>query len=415
VDQVWVQANGQVLLLDTPLSGAGPGPVVEAGAGAVGEKKAAEAIRELQPLDAAEQERALGFLVHVAVLALEGCPRTEGPAPTPIRAPLPVAAATLLGRLLASPQPYARLEKVQANLLAQRDQPAEVTRVRRAAHLAVQTAFLFVGLVCCMLPAGLFPVFATGVALTARLERAEQALQELERGALSEFGLGLLNPHPLVRVGGALQLDADLRLRAQLQQTVERDRFEREVRLGARVMTRPFFDSLEKEREKRRAVEQPARARRGDFRKRADDHLANARTASADILPLPRIWSRVALVAWPALWVLWAFAARGGFSFKMVGIALVQADGRQASRWQCAWRALLVWTPVTILLLVSVWLDDWYWSAWQPGISYGWKLALSSVAWWAAVLLLLAYVALAVWFPTRSLHDRLAGTYLVPR
>jgi hypothetical protein len=35
--------------------------------------------------------------------------------------------------------------------------------------------------------------------------------------------------------------------------------------------------------------------------------------------------------------------------------------------------------------------------------------------WWSAVVLLLSYFLLAYWLPTRSLHDRLAGTYLVPR
>jgi hypothetical protein len=31
------------------------------------------------------------------------------------------------------------------------------------------------------------------------------------------------------------------------------------------------------------------------------------------------------------------------------------------------------------------------------------------------VLLLAAYVALALWRPARTLHDRLSGVYLVPR
>ena len=32
-----------------------------------------------------------------------------------------------------------------------------------------------------------------------------------------------------------------------------------------------------------------------------------------------------------------------------------------------------------------------------------------------ALAVLLGYMLLALWFPTRSLHDRLAGTYLVPK
>jgi hypothetical protein len=40
---------------------------------------------------------------------------------------------------------------------------------------------------------------------------------------------------------------------------------------------------------------------------------------------------------------------------------------------------------------------------------------LSWLCWGAALALLLLYVALALRSPARGLHDRLAGTYLVPR
>jgi hypothetical protein len=35
--------------------------------------------------------------------------------------------------------------------------------------------------------------------------------------------------------------------------------------------------------------------------------------------------------------------------------------------------------------------------------------------WSLSVVYLAGCLALALWFPTRSLHDRLASTYLVPR
>jgi len=123
----------------------------------------------------------------------------------------------------------------------------------------------------------------------------------------------------------------------------------------------------------------------------------------------------IALLAWPSVWVIWAFLWRGGLSYRIVQIALVRGDGRPAGRWQCAWRAFLVWVPLTALLLVSLWLNAWYWSVWHPGTPYRWVATLSSLTWYAAAILLLVYAVLAVWLPTRSLHDRLAGTYLVPR
>jgi uncharacterized RDD family membrane protein YckC len=98
----------------------------------------------------------------------------------------------------------------------------------------------------------------------------------------------------------------------------------------------------------------------------------------------------------PAVWIVWAFLWRGGLSLPLFGLSLVRADGQPARRLQCAWRAVVVWAPVTALLAC------WLWLGW---ISSGWD----------ALVLLLLYVVLALWSPERALHDRLAGTYLVPR
>jgi hypothetical protein len=126
------------------------------------------------------------------------------------------------------------------------------------------------------------------------------------------------------------------------------------------------------------------------------------------------VWVIVLLV-WPAVWVVWAFLWRGGISLHLLGLSLVRSSGRPAWRLQCAWRALLVWLPVTALMACSLWLDVAYWAAWVPGDSRWWLPWLSSLACWSALALLPLYVLLAVWSPERSLHDRLAGTYLVPK
>jgi hypothetical protein len=118
------------------------------------------------------------------------------------------------------------------------------------------------------------------------------------------------------------------------------------------------------------------------------------------------------LATFPCIWVAWAFVFRGGITFWITGIALVQADGRKAARWRCAWRAFLVWLPVAGLLIASAWLEAYYW--WVEPRPY-WVLWPSWLMWWAALLLLPAYLVAAAWNPTRGPHDRLAGTYLVPR
>jgi hypothetical protein len=106
----------------------------------------------------------------------------------------------------------------------------------------------------------------------------------------------------------------------------------------------------------------------------------------------------------PLIWILWALIFRGGFSLRLMGITLVRANGRKAARWQCAWRALLVWTPVVVLLGASLLVQARF-PAWG-------RLALS-LCWLAAVCLVI-YLLLGIRFPRRSLHDRLTGTYLVP-
>jgi hypothetical protein len=107
----------------------------------------------------------------------------------------------------------------------------------------------------------------------------------------------------------------------------------------------------------------------------------------------------------PMSWVLWSLLMGTGFSYRIAGISLVRRDGRPAHRIQCVWRSLLIWMPVTALLAASIILH-----AASP--EQGW-LAASMAS--SALVLLIAYALLALWFPTRSLHDVLAGTWLVPR
>ena len=106
----------------------------------------------------------------------------------------------------------------------------------------------------------------------------------------------------------------------------------------------------------------------------------------------------------PAFWVVWAFLFRGGYTFYRGGLRLRRADGRPAARWQCALRALLVWAPVSALLLLALLAGRL--CPQLPWLSFG--------LWAAAVALLIGYVVLALASPDRGPHDRLVGTWLVP-
>jgi hypothetical protein len=128
------------------------------------------------------------------------------------------------------------------------------------------------------------------------------------------------------------------------------------------------------------------------------------------VLGYPRQHSDFELIAscliWFCIgfWVGWALLFRGGFAFYRGGIALRTADGRKPSRLRCAWRALVVWLPIGLLLSLARLV-----AALDPNDD---SLALGF--WVAALVMLLGFALLAICCPTRSLHDRLAGTYLVP-
>jgi hypothetical protein len=126
--------------------------------------------------------------------------------------------------------------------------------------------------------------------------------------------------------------------------------------------------------------------------------------SSGQIRPRAYAWDLETLLAIPLCWVLWAMMARGGVSLPLAGIALVASNGRRPSASACGWRAFLVWAPPAILLSSSLISRETAPEA--PGLS----LAL----WITAVVLLFIYIVLALLFPSRCLHDRLARTVLVP-
>jgi len=107
----------------------------------------------------------------------------------------------------------------------------------------------------------------------------------------------------------------------------------------------------------------------------------------------------------PILWIVWAFLLRGGITLRMMGLTLVRHDGFRAGRWRCAWRAVLLWAPLAILLYLALLLK----------VSDAEATTRAQACWVLALIYLLACIGLALWSPTRSWHDRLAGTYLVPK
>ncbi len=102
------------------------------------------------------------------------------------------------------------------------------------------------------------------------------------------------------------------------------------------------------------------------------------------------------------LGTLWAAFTRGGLLRGLAGVSLVRSDSRPAERWRCGGRCLLAWFVPAALLLGS---------CWSRSRALG---SASWICWTLALILVLAYPVLALWNPSRCLHDHLAGTHLVP-
>jgi hypothetical protein len=97
-----------------------------------------------------------------------------------------------------------------------------------------------------------------------------------------------------------------------------------------------------------------------------------------------------------------AFLARGGLTLRAFGAALVNRRGERVSRFRALWRAMVVWLPMAAVPLV---IENEQMAALDA------RLILKSV-------LVALFIAAAVWtalHPSRSIQDRLAGTWVVPR
>jgi hypothetical protein len=81
-------------------------------------------------------------------------------------------------------------------------------------------------------------------------------------------------------------------------------------------------------------------------------------------------------------------------------------------------RSLLFWAPVVVLWGVGIAFDQTYWSGWHdPEVrrADAWMPAMAWVAWGLSLAVLAAYFVRAIWKPQRSWHDRIVGTWLMPR
>jgi hypothetical protein len=408
-EQVWADRGGRVQLLDWSTQQA-----------------------PANPEDA--PARAVALLAQVAVLLLEGQPRPEGGAP---RVPVPLHVGKLL-RWLSGEWPYAHPREFHAELAATADRAREVSRPRRAAQLAVLGVCLVMPLELMLILNLMFTLMGM-TNLAQRIVANEWALESVQiddaQRTIKYETKYVTNGrrYPSVSITHkvatreALELwAAPIRLKQQRRrQQLEHDLQEYEARrktLGFMQMLSPFdqqprsnvhFWQGEVDWANQYAAEDYYSAEEFVM---IFDHPPRVRVEAAALPPEAAVKLAAWWLSWcPVVCVVMTFLFRGGLIYWLLGLALARADGRPAGRLRCAWRTLLAWAPVTVLLFVSAWLLVDYWHTWDAGEPDRWQFWLSSVCWWAAVVLLVTYPVLALAFPRRTLHDWLAGTYVVPR
>ena len=93
------------------------------------------------------------------------------------------------------------------------------------------------------------------------------------------------------------------------------------------------------------------------------------------------------------------FAFRGGF-MRAMGLELVTADGRQASRLRVLVRTAVTWSPILVVPILMPFVERAL-----PG--------LAGTPWWTLGILSGAIAILLT--PSRGVQDRIARTWVVPR
>jgi eukaryotic-like serine/threonine-protein kinase len=398
LDQIWVQHDGQVQLVE----------LIEARAG--------DANEVLPP-----EKRAVKLFSEAATLALEGAPRLVKESGKPLRAVVPEHGARIINRVLQTGEGSAQIAEVRADLLACREKPVRVTASWRGAHVVLLASVLSFPLIF-MFGIPLFGLIIGQIGdmqvrdLVVKKDQAD--LKALDARLLSDLVALTALPDEASRLAALAVCASDLQLRERLRQRIDdKTRKQETVYKSARPLARSGLTYAQGYTDNATS-DDPSLARRDNrhyLRIRADESDYRRSPPSSEIGR--GIMSVVVgmVLFFPLVWIAWAFILRGALSLRLMGLSLVRANGRPALRIQCAWRALVVWAPVVGLLLLSTLLDFLPWVRGLPESDFGWTYWLSWVCWVLAVALLPLYVALAIRFPERSPHDRLAGTYLVPR
>ena len=384
IEQVWVEPNGRLQLLDFPLQGLAPEQKVKT--------------------DSSPNS----LIRQVASLALEGRARNDV---APIAAPIPFHASRLTKEFF---EEDLDLAEVRHKLSDDHQQPGMVTTGMRAGHLAVQGSMMAIGLFLMTIMSGGFsfsmamthrfrpkpPIEIAAVmknptelaALQKRIEESTDIIQD------KQSVLRRLSPEE-IHTSIALVEEGI----AQEQKDIEN--LERSLIAPERKLLSSIGSSIGRVREELAAPEAK------NVNLRLLEVILNGdrkRLPGSDMNRFREVYGLATIIwvlVWPAIWVVFALLFRGGLSLYFAGLALVRRSGRPLGRLWCALRELLIWTPFTFGIVLTVWIQ----------MSQPLMAQTRAIIWLLTLLLLPVYVVIALRQPSRPPQDRLLGSYIVPR
>ncbi len=387
LDRVWITADGRAKLFDFAAPGASSvnhstdSTASTAAPSAPSDQVAGQRRDSSEagpPVLATEETRR--FLSEVAAAALEGRPQAAAKAADLVAVPLPLHVRPLLKSL-----PLAVDAEAVANALKpQLQRVTVVTRWRRAAIVAGCLAFPVLGSLG----------YRFGVSIMQQWNRSNPELVQVFSVLQARSGLHMWGKHQ----PGPTDRQFAIYLAGHCQAVITNPAS------WSNATTLLFIKGPDRRFAEQSVAEHPAPTA---------SELADADSAVKPHLPKPEAlafagqpsfllaWMGVSLLLFVGLpAALAALLFRGGLILRIAGVAFVRADGARASRLRLLWRAVLVWGPLLLTLILVRFL--------RGGLG---PLGAGLVA--AGLVAGMAILSVAL--PTRGLADRLAGTWPVPR
>ncbi|MFT3880467.1 MAG: hypothetical protein QM703_12495 [Gemmatales bacterium] len=387
------------------------------------------------------RRRSVLFLKHAAQMMLEG--KISNPnKPRSIRAPMPWYDRPILDRLMGvGKTPYSSPAEISADLHASANRPTEITSMMRLGQMLFTGMLLSPIILAILLLSRYYLDIKPTLQLTHQVRRADRMVEWFgDKKNIPIFKQYLLdNPDERKYVGHTTLVDMLATPPISLIRPISRDRMimaacrskikkqlvidlDQLKRLRNQLSLPAFLPQIA-------ALEMLASPSNLNDRNRdpfgvqglAEDlkltlrHADDPQNQQEEVLPLvqkltPFQLACIPIGTWFIVWIVWSMVTRGGISLKLMGIDLQQSQGKRAGPLRCGWRSLLVWLPFFSLILFSVWVQAATTAKGQhTGLWVYW------IPWWLGLIYLAACAMCTLIWPSRGLHDRLSGVYLMPR